>query len=118
MNRYLFAPDGTVIVSQDEFLEIAPIITEDYFKGGRQGWSVYSNANHVFAEIILQELAEQNLQEIMQEVVFTPFKITHTVMNKESLDALEAAGAAVAEGYRVSGDMGHSTELHKQKTLE
>lgn len=117
MNRYLFAPDGTFIISQDDFLEIAPLITEDYFKGGKQGWSVYSNANHIFAAIILEELAEQNLHEIMQEVVFTPFEMTHTVMDKESLDTLEAAGATIADGYRVSGDLSQSTKLHKQKHL-
>lgn len=118
MNEYLLAPDGTFIVSQDEFLEIAPLITEDYFKGGKQGWSVYSNANHIFAGIILQELTEQNLHKIMQEVVFTPFKMTHTVMDKESLDILAAAGAIIAEGYRVSGDMSQSTELDKHKHLK
>jgi CubicO group peptidase (beta-lactamase class C family) len=117
MNRYLFAPDGTFIVSQDEFLEIAPRITEDYFKGGKQGWSVYSNANHIFAAIILEELAEQKLHEIMQEVIFTPFKMTHTVMDKESLDTLEAGGVIVADGHRVSGDMNQSTDLPKQKYL-
>jgi CubicO group peptidase (beta-lactamase class C family) len=117
MNRFLFAPDGTFIVSQDEFLEIAPRITEDYFKGGKQGWSVYSNANHIFAGIILEELTRQKLHEIMQEVVFTPLKMTHTVMDKESLDTLEAAGAITAEGHRVTGDMSQSTYLPKQKYL-
>jgi CubicO group peptidase (beta-lactamase class C family) len=117
MNRYLFAPDGTFIVSQDEFLEIAPRITEDYFKGGQQGWSVYSNANHIFAGIILEELAGQKLHEIMQEVIFIPFKMTHTVMDKESLGTLEAAGAIIADGHRVSGDMSQSTDLPKQKYL-
>jgi CubicO group peptidase (beta-lactamase class C family) len=117
MNRYLFAPDETFIMSQDEFLEIAPRITEDYFKGGKQGWTVYSNANHIFAGIILEELAEQKLHEIMQEVIFIPFKMTHTAMDKVSLDTLEAAGAIIADGHRVSGDMSQSTDLQKQKYL-
>lgn len=117
MNRFLLAPDETFIVSQDEFLETAPRITEDYFKGEKQGWSVYSNANHIFAGIILEELAGQKLHEIMQEVVFTPFQMRHTVMDKESLDTLEATGAIITESHRVSGDMNQSTALRKQKYL-
>jgi hypothetical protein len=31
MNRYLFAPDSTFIMSEDEFITVAPLITEDFF---------------------------------------------------------------------------------------
>ena len=117
MNRVLFAPDGTFVVSEDEFLEIAPRLTEDYFKGGKQGWSVYSNANHIFAGIILEEITGQKLHEVMQEVVFNPLKMTHTAMDKSSLDTLEAAGAIIAEGHRVSGDMSQSLRLLQRKYL-
>jgi CubicO group peptidase (beta-lactamase class C family) len=117
MNRVLLAPEGTFLVSEEEFLEIAPRVTEDYFKGEKQGWSVYSNANHIFAGIILEEVTGQKLHEIMQEVVFNPLKMTHSVMDKSSLDTLEAAGAIIAEGHRVSGDMSQSIPLPQRKYL-
>jgi CubicO group peptidase (beta-lactamase class C family) len=117
MNRVLLGPEGTFLVSEEEFLEIAPLVTEDYFRGEKQGWSVYSNANHIFAGIILEEITEQKLHEIMQEVVFNPLKMTHTVMDKSSLDTLEAAGAIIAEGRRVSGDMSQSIPLLQRKYL-
>lgn len=117
MNRFLLAPDETFLMSQDEFLEFAPLITEDYFKGEKQGWGEYSNANHIFAAIILEELTKQNLHEIMQEVVFDPFQMTHTVMDRESLDRLEAAGAIIANGHRVLGDMRRCVALPNQRYL-
>ena len=114
MNRVLLGPEGTFLVSEEEFLEIAPLVTEDYFRGEKQGWSVYSNANHIFAGIILEELTGKRLHEIMQEVVFNPLKMTRTVMDKSSLDTLEAAGAIIAEGHRVSGDMSQSIPLQRK----
>jgi CubicO group peptidase (beta-lactamase class C family) len=114
MNRVLLGPDGTFLVSEEEFLEIAPLVTEDYFRGEKQGWSVYSNANHIFAGIILEELTGKKLPEIMQEVVFNPLDMTRTVMDKSSLDTLEAAGAIIAEGHRVSGDMSQSVPLRRK----
>ncbi len=117
MNRFLFAPDETFIVSKDEFLEVAPRITEDYFKGEKQGWSLYSNANHIFAGIILEGLTGRQLHKIMQEVVFDPLRMAHTIMDKQSLDNMEATGTIVAEGHRVSGDMSQTTDLPKRKYL-
>lgn len=117
MNRVLFAPDGTFLVSEDDFLEIAPHITEEYFRGRKQGWSIYSNANHIFAGIILEELTGQTLSEIMQEVVFNPIQMADTVMDKLSLHALETAGATIAAGHRVSGDMSRSIPLLERKYL-
>jgi CubicO group peptidase (beta-lactamase class C family) len=117
INRVLFAPDGTFLVSEDDFLEIAPHITEEYFKGGQQGWIVYSNANTIFAGMILEELTGQKLSEIMQEVVFSPIQMANTVMDTLSLHALETAGATIAEGHRVSGDMNRSIPLLERKYL-
>jgi CubicO group peptidase (beta-lactamase class C family) len=117
MNRVLLGPEGTFLVSEEEFLEIAPLVTEDYFRGEKQGWSVYSNANHIFAGIILEELTGKRLHEVMQEVVFNPLKMTRTVMDKSSLDALEATGAIIAEGHRVPGDMSQSIPLLQRKYL-
>lgn len=117
MNRVLLAPDGTFLMSEEEFLEIAPRLTEDYFRGGKQGWCEYSNANHIFAGIILEEITGRRLSEIMKEIVFDPLQMTLTVMDKPSLLQLEAAGAIIAEGHRVSGDMTQLIPILERKYL-
>lgn len=117
MNRFLLGPDGSFILPEDDFLEIAPLITEDYFKGEQQGYCVYSNANHIFAALILEELMGQSLPVIMQEVVFRPLEMTHTVIDKASLESLETAGAVVLKGHHVHGDMVQVTEISEPKFL-
>jgi hypothetical protein len=56
MNRILFAPDGTHILSEDEFLRVAPLITNDEDPYLGDGWFRNSNANHIFAAMILEEV--------------------------------------------------------------
>jgi CubicO group peptidase (beta-lactamase class C family) len=117
MNRVMFAPDGTFILSEEEFLAIALQVTEDYVKGGKRDWTAYSNANHIFAGIILEEITRKRLPELMEEVVFNPLKMTHTAMDKSKLGALEKSGAIIAEGYRISGDMRQCIPLQQWNYL-
>jgi hypothetical protein len=53
MNRFLLAPDGTSIMSEDEFLVVAPLIANDEDPYLGDGWIRNSNANHIFAAMIL-----------------------------------------------------------------
>jgi CubicO group peptidase (beta-lactamase class C family) len=110
MNRYLFAPDSTFIMTEDEFIFVAPLITEDFFKGKypHRGWVQYSNANHIFAGMILEEVTGQKLHELMHELVFEPLNMTHTIMNEQSL-AVCTAGVVVVTGYRISADKSQTT---------
>jgi CubicO group peptidase (beta-lactamase class C family) len=110
MNRYLFAPDSTFIMSEDEFITVAPLITEDFFrdKYPHRGWAHYSNANHIFAGMILEEVTGRKLHEVMHELVFEPLDMTHTIMDEQSL-ASRAAGAVLATGYRISADKSQTT---------
>lgn len=105
MNRELFAPDGIFIISETDFLKLAPQVTEAHFKGQQQGFSVYSNANHIFAGLLLEEIMEVPLSEAMQQLVFGPLQMSHTVMDKASLLRLRSEGVTVAEGHRVSASM-------------
>jgi CubicO group peptidase (beta-lactamase class C family) len=110
MNRYLFAPDSTFIMSEDEFIAAAPLITEDFFrdKYPHRGWVQYSNANHIFAGMILEEVTGRKLHEVMHELVFEPLNMTHTIMDEQSL-AGRAAGAAIVTGYRISANKSQTT---------
>ncbi|RMZ89371.1 hypothetical protein DV736_g3404, partial [Chaetothyriales sp. CBS 134916] len=105
MNHELFAPDGTFIMSEADFLEIAPRVTEAHFKGQMRGFSVYSNANHIFAGLLLEEIMGISLSEAMKKLVFGPLEMWHTVMDAASLQCLSAEGDTVARGHRVSGQM-------------
>jgi CubicO group peptidase (beta-lactamase class C family) len=110
MNRYLFAPDSTFIMSEDEFISVAPLITEDFFreKYPHRGWVQYSNANHIFAGMILEEVTGRKLHEVMHELVFEPLNMTHTIMDEQSL-AVRTAGAVVVTGYRISANKSQTT---------
>jgi CubicO group peptidase (beta-lactamase class C family) len=105
MNRYLFAPDGTFIMTQDEFIRAAPLITEDYYKDTypHRGWVEYSNGNHIFAGMILEEVTGRKLQDLMHELVFDWLDMTHTILDEQSL-ASRALEAVLVPGYRVSAN--------------
>ena len=102
MNRYLFAPDGSFIMSEDEFINIGPRLTEEHYKEKypHRGWVHYSNGNHIFAGMILQEATGLDIQGAMQLLVFDWLGLTHTVMDERSLDACRST-AEVVPGYQV-----------------
>jgi hypothetical protein len=68
----------------------------------------YSNANHIFAGMILEEVTGQKLHELMHELVFEPLNMTHTIMDEQSL-AGRAAGAVIVTGYRISANKSQTT---------
>ena len=110
MNRFLFAPDGTFIMSEDEFINVAPLITEDFYKDKypHRGWVQYSNGNHIFAGMILEEVTGRKLHDLLHELVFDVFDMTHTIMNEQSL-AVRTTGAAIVAGYRISANKSQMT---------
>jgi CubicO group peptidase (beta-lactamase class C family) len=103
MNRYLFAPDGAFIMNEEEFILVAPLITEDCYKEKYpdRGWFQYSNANHILAGMILEELTGRSLQDLMRELVFDWLDMTHTFLDERSLTST-VEGTTVATGFRVS----------------
>lgn len=105
MNRCLFAPDGTLIMSEEEFIKVAPKITDDHYKANYpdRGWVEYSNANHIFAGMILEAVTGQDIGVLMRELVFNWLGMKSTFMDERSLD-LPHVRATIATGYRVSAD--------------
>jgi hypothetical protein len=96
-------------MSEDEFLIVAPLITEDLYKDKypHRGWVDYSNGNHIFAGIILEEVTGQGLHELMHELVFDPLNMTHSLMNEQSLVSHTIRGD-VAVGHRGSSSRSQS----------
>jgi CubicO group peptidase (beta-lactamase class C family) len=105
MNRYLFAPDGIFIMSEEEFIKVAPKITEDHYKASYpdRGWVEYSNANHIFAGMILEAVTGQDIGVLMRELVFDWLGMKITFMDERSLD-LPHVRATIATGYQVSAN--------------
>jgi CubicO group peptidase (beta-lactamase class C family) len=105
MDRYLLAPDGSFIMSEEEFIEVAPRITEDCYKANSsdRGWFDYSNANHIFAGMILEAVTGQDIGVLMRELVFDWLDMKSTFMDERSL-YLPHVRASIATGYRVSAD--------------
>jgi CubicO group peptidase (beta-lactamase class C family) len=112
MNRYLFAPDGTFLLSPDEFVQVAPLITEDYYKTRypHRGWIQYSNGNHIFAALILEEIMDRSFQDLMHELVFDWLNMTDTLLDEHSL-GIHMVRGAVTTGYRVSGNRSQSNAM-------
>lgn len=105
INRFLFAPDGAFIMSEDEFLIAAPLITEDFYKDKfpHRGWLEYSNGNHILAGMILEEVTGRGLHDLLHELVFDPLNMTHSLMNEQSL-INHTIRAKVAVGHRGSSN--------------
>jgi len=103
MDRYLLAPDATCIMSEAEFLEDGPRITEDRYKHAypNRGWQEYSNGNHIFAGIILQEVMETDIQTAMKELLFDCIGLSETMFSESALAASETP-LAVVTGHRIS----------------
>jgi len=99
-------------MSKDEFIKVAPLITEDYYKDKypHRGWVEYSNGNHIFAGMILEEITDQSLQDLMRELVFDWLDMTRTIMDEQSL-ASRTTRAAIATGYRVSANRSQLSPL-------
>lgn len=106
MNRFLLAPDGCFIMSVDEFLRVAPLITEDRYAKTypHRGWVEYSNGNHIFAGLILEEITRMELQDALHELVFSKMNLTTTLLSESSLKRRTAATptAVMVPGFRVS----------------
>jgi CubicO group peptidase (beta-lactamase class C family) len=104
MNRFLLAPDGTFIMSEDEFLVVAPLIVNDEDPFPEDGWIRKSNANHIFAAIILEEVTGQKIDDLIQKLVFDEFGITQTFMSQR----LHAADSRAVTGYRIAANKCHT----------
>ena len=104
MNRYLLAPDGTFVMSEEEFVQDGPRITEDRYKDKYpdREWQEYSNGNHIFAGMILEQVTGRGLQEALQELLFGWLGLTHTIVSEAAL--ANAVNNSLVVGYHIKSE--------------
>lgn len=112
MDRYLLAPDGACIMSEAEFIEDGPRIAEDRYKNAypNRGWQEYSNGNHIFAGMILQEITQTDIHTAMEDLLFNCIGTLETVFSESALAALQPHSAAMT-GHRVSNPADNVTKV-------
>ncbi|RMZ79855.1 hypothetical protein DV737_g3273, partial [Chaetothyriales sp. CBS 132003] len=87
MNRLLLAPDGQFIMTDEEFIVDGHRVTDDHYKEKypHRGWVEYSNGNHIFAAMILEELTKLKLSQALDVLVFRKLNFKSTILDQDSL---------------------------------
>ncbi|KIX02456.1 uncharacterized protein Z518_08397 [Rhinocladiella mackenziei CBS 650.93] len=113
INRFLFAPDGTFMASGDHFIKYIPNIPGQAFHSYTSNSVQYSNANHIFAVLILEKMFRRDIESIMREYVFSRFGMDSTTTDLTLLDdERKSALGPILRGRRVSGDPSRCDEIH------
>jgi CubicO group peptidase (beta-lactamase class C family) len=104
MNDFIFGPDGTVLMTTDEFPEIAEHIAwEDYNNNGGDTIWRYGNGSYILAGILIETYSEGSLAKFLEDNVFRPYNMTSTYASRESFDSLPQG--AVALPHIISTDL-------------
>lgn len=119
MNRYLIAPDGTFLMSEEEFIQDGPRITENRYRNEYpdRGWQEYSNGNHIFAGMILEEVTGRGLHEALQELLFGCLDLTHTIVSETALETSTVNTSAVV-GYHITSKRHKAFPVPKKYLLD
>jgi CubicO group peptidase (beta-lactamase class C family) len=87
MNWILLGPDGTSLMSAEEFINVAPRLAEAASKLQEGNIIEYSNGNYILVGLLIQAIAppEDTLQTLMEKHVFRPLGMNHTYMSRSDL---------------------------------
>jgi CubicO group peptidase (beta-lactamase class C family) len=104
MNDFLFGPDGTVLMTKDEFLEIAEhVALEDYNHNENTPMWRYGNGGYILAGILIETYSHGTLAQFLEDNIFRPFNMTSTYASLERFDNLPQN--AVAQPHIISTDL-------------
>lgn len=114
-NRFLFSPDGEFLPTDDELIESLAEITENWMEHARKKETdggvpkvAYSNLSHVVIALVLVKATKKGIAEVLQDVLFTPLRMTRTTLSRRRLEELNAEpNHNVAQGFRLSADLEH-----------
>lgn len=93
MNWALLAPEGTSLMSADEFLNAAPRLTEFAHNPTDLNYNEYSNGNYILIGLLIKAIAPQKdtLEVLMKRHIFQPLGMTRTFMNRSELGDIPCA---------------------------
>lgn len=104
MNDFIFGPDGTVLITTDEFPEIAKHVAwEDHKSDEKAPLWRYSNGSYILAGILIETYSEGSLAKFLEDNIFQPYGMTSTYATREGFENLPLG--AVAKPYIISTDL-------------
>jgi CubicO group peptidase (beta-lactamase class C family) len=104
MNDFLFGPDGTVLMTKDEFPKIAEhIAREDYNHNKNTPTWRYGNGGYILAGILIETYSNDSLAQFLEVNIFRPLNMTSTCVNLECFDNLPQD--AIAQPHIISTDL-------------
>ncbi|KAH8601495.1 beta-lactamase/transpeptidase-like protein [Bisporella sp. PMI_857] len=103
MNHLLLAPDGSPLLSDDDFRDIISQFTIDARKqhSRKERWAIYSNGNYILLALLIQVVSGMSLRDFLKQYVFEPLGMGDIYMTADKLDAL--GDKLLAKGNTVSG---------------
>jgi CubicO group peptidase (beta-lactamase class C family) len=89
INHLLLAPDGSPLLSKDEFLSTISQYAEDTRKRHNDtAWCDYSNANYILIALLIEVVSEKSLADFLREYIFEPLGMHRTYMTAEELSSV------------------------------
>lgn len=103
VNRFMLAPDGTPLMSAQDFIKIAPYLSKSAAREtGDSTWLEYSNGNYILIGILIEAVSEMSLGNFLRTEILEPLEMDRTYVSTEKLRELEASSRVIP--YVVSGD--------------
>ena len=104
VNRFILAPDGTPLMSVEEFIKIAPHLSRSAAREtGDTAWLEYSNGNYILIGILIEAVSGMTLGEFLKTEILEPLKMDRTYVNAEELKELNASQRAVPHIVKGNG---------------
>lgn len=80
LNDFLLAPDGTPLLSKENFLRVVPDLCGEE-RNEPDAAAKYSNANYVLLVMLIEAIKKCSFSDYLRENVLKPLKMTHTFVS-------------------------------------
>lgn len=99
----IFAPDGTFVLPEEDFLETAVTFTNTLSDEDRRGGAEYSNANYIFLGLLIELITGKPLALALKLLVFDRLGMNDTSMDPKHLENHRQTHP-FAVGHQVASD--------------
>ena len=86
VNHFIIAPDGTLLMSEDEFVRAAPRLSHDHNPASRVQ---YSNGNYILAALLIEAVSEDSFGKFLRSKILDPLEMNNTYLNASELERTE-----------------------------
>ena len=117
MPGFLFAFDGTFMMSDDEFLKYAPALVSSYSSNSSPNKKevIYSNLNTYALLLLLKEIFHPHkLSDVFDKLIFKPLGMRNTTVDPKTFETW-AKTDFVVKGHRMSADLKTLSQIPEEK---